>query len=1082
MIVWSSMLLLSCLCIARAVVGRSSSGLVLHDSGNALAGSHRITHPNNIIYALLVLVLMPELALSDTTGCGPITPNNTGVNEDENSSRNIIVNNSTLGNNVKIVLPDTKPGIPGIKTTHFGSGDIRVDLEDAVIITPDDPTNSGKSSGIYSEHNGGGNIQIAFSGGCVEIKENDDNYDNDNPPPYGIYGGKKGTDNEGNVSITVSDANIFTNARYSHGVHGFHEGNGNISLSVSGGTIETSGDWAQGISGHHTGTGNLDMTVSGATINTFGVGAYGIFGHHRNSGKLQISVSGGTIETIGKGAYGIYGSNKGNGNLYLSFSGSTIETNGENAHGIYGRHIFGFINGKIIYEGNIDLSVSGGTIETSGNFAYGIYGRHQNSGKLQISVSGGTIETIGKRAHGIYGRHENSGKLQISVSGGTIETIGKEALGIYGYHKGTGDISIVAGNNHYISTKGDNAWGIYGLHDGTGDNDLKLTISGGTVETSGSGDNGAHGIYGLRRKGTVNITIVAGNNHNIITRGNGSHGIYGHYQSKMNNGGDIDINVMEGMIQSGNDTAKAHGIHARHEGTGNITIVAGKNHHITTKGVGSHGIYALHKGTTDQNRSINVKSGNIKTNANDSVGVYIGDISTTDPTKAANYASRGSDGYLRQSVTVNGTISSADKGVFLAGGGKVYITSQGKIISESDTVIKADGDIDHPDSTGSAIKPKLLVDMTLAGREVEEVIGKTKSIFNDGGETTIVVNGVMLYDGTNVTGRLAPNGFYDLKIISSFQDGDSRNFSSADFKKVPAPRPAVFEVLPASLILMTEGITCGEWVSSQGMLSDSPAWGRIAFSQGKYRPSRSTFGASFDLNRHEATAGGTSRLGDEATGCLAIHRVGGTVDVFSPMGGGMIKADGYGLSTSFTWEGDNGFYARANASALFFDLELSSDQRNLPDADGKVLTQGLEVGQQLDLDTSLDVKARGWINRMESSLDSELTGPGGVPIAFVQSDFLEVGAGLDFESTLETGSEPLKLYGTIGMGHMLEGRTEVMYGSGKLATEGPNNLLVLDTGISRSGNDLTYDLKLKTRGLGTEYFAYSAMAELKFKF
>ena len=61
--------------------------------------------------------------------------------------------------------------------------------------------------------------------------------------------------------------------------------------------------------------------------------------------------------------------------------------------------------------------------------------------------------------------------------------------------------------------------------------------------------------------------------------------------------------------------------------------------------------------------------------------------------------------------------------------------------------------------------PQLLVDMNLDGRRVEDVIGDDW-IINDGGETTIVVNGVTLPDGPTgvVPDTVAPNGAWNVTM------------------------------------------------------------------------------------------------------------------------------------------------------------------------------------------------------------------------------------------------------------------------------------------------------------------------------
>ena len=159
------------------------------------------------------------------------------------------------------------------------------------------------------------------------------------------------------------------------------------------------------------------------------------------------------------------------------------------------------------------------------------------------------------------------------------------------------------------------------------------------------------------------------------------------------------------------------------------------------------------------------------------------------------------DGYRRQTVTVNGRVSGGSgnaAGVFLAGGGRIYIGPAGTVGAESGIAIRASGGT-----------PNLSLDMDLDGRRVAEVIGDDY-IINDGGETTIVVNDVTLHDGaTGSTGMRAANGAWDVMIrddgvtvdtstspwtISARSTGvvADRDFNAADFEETstnPPPPP-----------------------------------------------------------------------------------------------------------------------------------------------------------------------------------------------------------------------------------------------------------------------------------------------------
>ena len=164
-------------------------------------------------------------------------------------------------------------------------------------------------------------------------------------------------------------------------------------------------------------------------------------------------------------------------------------------------------------------------------------------------------------------------------------------------------------------------------------------------------------------------------------------------------------------------------------GDGHVAISTEDGHTITTTGDNGHGIVAYHFGTEDSRTITITVGGRIDVSGADAHGVLVGTLSSGDPIRVTEI---GADGFRQQSVTVNGRVyggSGRAAGIFLAGGGKVYIGPQGTVGADSGIAIRASG--------GS--NPKLYLDMNLDGRRVAEVIGGDW-IINDGGETTIVVN------------------------------------------------------------------------------------------------------------------------------------------------------------------------------------------------------------------------------------------------------------------------------------------------------------------------------------------------------
>ena len=275
----------------------------------------------------------------------------------------------------------------------------------------------------------------------------------------------------------------------------------------------------------------------------------------------------------------------------------------------------------------------------------------------------------------VYGWLQNAGDIDIDVRGAAVTTAGADSYGIYGKHQGAGDIDIDVHN---------------------------LTITTESTEVSNRGLTSAHGIVGYHSNqdggNTGDIFIDAHAGADITTKGAFSYGLYGLHQGAGNN----------------------------------IHIATDADSSITTTGASGHGIVAYHFGTEDT-RSIDITvGGDITAGGTNAQGVRVGAVSSGQAARAAAF---NEDGYRRQTVTVNGSVTSNAEGVFLAGGGRVVIGPQGSITSASGIAILATGDTPGADPQNDPpIPPKLRVDMNLDGRRVSQAIGDDW-IINDGGET-----------------------------------------------------------------------------------------------------------------------------------------------------------------------------------------------------------------------------------------------------------------------------------------------------------------------------------------------------------
>ena len=229
--------------------------------------------------------------------------------------------------------------------------------------------------------------------------------------------------------------------------------------------------------------------------------------------------------------------------------------------------------------------------------------------------------------------------------------------------------------------------------------------------------------------------------------------------------------------------------------------------------------------------------------------------------------------------------------------------------------------------------------MDLDDRRVAAVFGDDW-IVNDGGVTTIVVDGVTLHDANGATGRVVPNGARDVTIqaegvtvdrstgvlVVSQRAGNTilgRSFSVEDFIEGYAPRSAVYEGLPGFLLRLNGRGPAGERLRSP----DSPVWVRLSGGGGTHDSDRSTAGAAYDFERLAAEAGADIFLGGNLTGTVSVRHVQASAEVSSPTGGGDIDAKGFGAGLGVSWGGASGWYVDGRLSVTGYKLDISTDRR-----------------------------------------------------------------------------------------------------------------------------------------------------------
>ena len=799
-------------------------------------------------------------------------------------------------------------------------------------------------------------------------------------------------------------------------------------------------------------TDDIDIDADGVEIDTTENLAHGIVGTHRGTGRLAIRVRNATITTTGTG------------------DGNDLA---EGARGIYGRH-------SSTATGDIVLDVANTKVVTEGSYSAGITGDHTGfaAADVDIDVRNSTIETKGDFADGIAGnRGSGTGNVDIDVVDTSIATAGTDSNGISAsIDNADGNVEIGLVNTD-IATTGENSDGIDVAHEALIEGgDVVIAAQGGSITTENSDSSGVQIRAGtINRASPINVDIDI-QDLDIATRGESAHGIAIFHAGN----GAFSVDARGGSIGTQGD--KSHGIDARTAGYGDIIIVTGEGHAITTEGTGSIGIQTTFSNLLDISGVMAVTvGGSVDARGADAHGVQLGSVD--DQGNATNAAPIAEDGYRKQTVTVNGRVwggTGNAAGVWLAGGGRVVIGPEGKVGARSGLAIHATGDT--PVDGGDPIKPTLLVHLMPDGRHISELFDG--QIVNDGGETTIVLNNVVVHDGaTGATGRWAPNGARDVTVKASTTIAD-RNFTAEDFINGPyGPRAAVYESLP-SLLLRLNGRA--GFMEPRPQAADSPIRLRLVGGTGSYEAEQATVGAEYDLDRSGVEVGAHFRFGESLVGTVEARLVSGSVDISAPTGGGTIDSTGRGLATGLAWHGADGLYADGRLSATWFDMDATSDTRG-PLAQGVgalVHTLDLEGGRRFALDGQTALTPRARLSRTDMSVD-RFTDTVGSRVAVSDSERLtgSIGGVIETVFAWKRGQEELSLHGSLDVERTLSGdETVVLVSDEPLKSTSPRSRVLLGIGGSYVSDGLSLHGTIGTLGLASNDAEYVGRLGLKIAF
>ncbi len=914
-----------------------------------------------------------------------------------------------------------------------------------------------------------------------------------------------------------------------------------IAIGTSGLTLETTGDTESGIVGSHSGEGNIVIESGSDTIGTAGQLSHGILATHQGgTGDVFLRVSFADIRTTrsgaGASARGIYADSTVDGTIAAVVTGGSIVTQGDFSHGIFLEQRYAG-SGRA---GAIVLDIGGGAaIRTAGGSARAVETVRKSDGDIAIRLRDVTLETAGIWSHGVAAIQNNdlradiAGDIRIDLLGGVrIVTSGDRAYGIVAEAKGNdparrSDITVTARGGNSIVTEGDEAHGVLAQSFNSGAGDMLLDLRGLSVTAGGSNAQGISARHtsagdvnirlsgggvttrGVTAEGVVVSMLGAGDirivsrNHRIVTESTAldatsqatrSHGVLVSRYGR----GDIVIDLWGGAIETRG--VQSHGVNAysyQVENGGNVSVRTGGGHSIATAGAGAHGILVLNFGTSAGTGAIFIDvGGSVRAGGADAHGIAAGSLDDNDAVTGASPLD--DDGYRRQTVRVNGRVyggSGDAAGIFLAGGGRVFIGPRGVVGALSGVAVRAAGNTVVNSQT---VPRRLLVHLTPDGRSPAGLLDGT--IVNDGGETVYAVNGTPLYDSEEGgrTGLWAPNGARDVTLVEGFTGLD---FSSADsFIDRYAPRAAVYEALPGALLRLDE--TGGPGMGGPGMGGfgaegaegmeggrlrrlGSPLWLRFSGGFGSFGPRRATVGGRFRYTRYAAEAGMDFRLGAGLTGWAGARLVRGTARVSSPAGGGRIAATGWGLAGGLDWRNESGFYATGRLTLTRYSADLSSSTRGglKKGATGLAHAVDLEGGRRFDLGGGTRLTARAWLNSAGISMGG-FTDTVRSRVSFRKADRVRAGIGLAAGTvlTLNGGADSLALSGALGAERTLSEESTVAVFAERLEAGDPAPRLLLDAGATWRRGTLALHAAATARGLLSRDAEYGGRLELRMAF
>jgi fibronectin-binding autotransporter adhesin len=193
------------------------------------------------------------------------------------------------------------------------------------------------------------------------------------------------------------------------------------------------------------------------------------------------------------------------------------------------------------------------------------------------------------------------------------------------------------------------------------------------------------------------------------------------------------------------------------------------------------------------------------------------------------------------------------------------------------------------------------------------------------------------------------------------------------------PGAPVYEAYADLLLSLTTAPTLRQRVGTRrhdvADADRSGVWGRISGRTSHLEPSGSTTGVAQDADSWSVQFGVDRILsGDESAarlvGGLTAQLGGAQAQLSSASGGGDISTKAYGVGATLTWYGRGGAYLDAQAQAIWFDSELTSDLvgRLADDQDARGYGFSLEAGMSWPIARDLAITPQAQLSYASSDL------------------------------------------------------------------------------------------------------------------